>query len=117
MTEDPAAPAALGDQAFSAPSALAQPAAGTAPETPARAQHVEAVAEAAAKIEQEAAALTAVIASEAKQSSPAAATLSAEVEAWFVEQIQNSPVSRAGAEIYNHVRAAVDALKTRLSAL
>ena len=37
------------------------------------------------------------------------------VEAWFVESLHNSPVSRA-TEVFNHVRVAVDALKLRLGA-
>jgi hypothetical protein len=37
------------------------------------------------------------------------------VEAWFVESLHNSPVSRA-TDIFNHVRVAVDALKLRLAA-
>ncbi len=42
--------------------------------------------------------------------------IEAEIESWFVETIHQSPVSRA-TEIFNHVRAAVDALKARLAAL
>jgi hypothetical protein len=42
--------------------------------------------------------------------------IEAEIESWFVEAIHQSPVSRA-TEIFNHVRAAVDALKARLAAL
>ncbi|WP_298353967.1 hypothetical protein [Rhodoblastus sp.] len=42
--------------------------------------------------------------------------IEAEIESWFVETIHHSPVSRA-TEIFNHVRAAVDALKARLAAL
>lgn len=38
-----------------------------------------------------------------------------EIEAWFVETMHHSPVSRA-TEIFNHVRNAVDALKQRLAA-
>ncbi len=44
------------------------------------------------------------------------AEIEAEIESWFVETIHQSPVSRA-TEIFNHVRAAVDALKARLAAL
>ncbi|HUO54278.1 MAG TPA: hypothetical protein VMU18_06040 [Rhodoblastus sp.] len=44
------------------------------------------------------------------------ADIEAEIEAWFVEAIHHSPVSRA-TEIFNHVRAAVDALKSRLATL
>jgi hypothetical protein len=42
--------------------------------------------------------------------------IEAQIENWFVETIHNSPVSRA-TEIFNHVRASVDALKQRLAAL
>ena len=42
--------------------------------------------------------------------------LDAAIEAWFVEQIHNSPVSRA-TDAFNHVRSAVDDLKTRLARL
>ena len=42
--------------------------------------------------------------------------LEAQIENWFVETMHNSPVSRA-TEIFNHVRASVDALKQRLAAL
>ena len=42
--------------------------------------------------------------------------LETEIENWFVETMHNSPVSRA-TEIFNHVRASVDALKQRLAAL
>lgn len=41
-------------------------------------------------------------------------TTAAQIEAWFVTHIHNSPVSRDAA-IYNHVRAAVDALKAQLA--
>lgn len=39
----------------------------------------------------------------------------AEIEAWFVETMHHSPVSRV-TETFNHVRNAVDALKQRLAA-
>jgi hypothetical protein len=73
------------------------------PTTPALAEHVEALAAAEA----------AVVAGSVEA---APSRVEAEIEAWFVEHIMNSTVSRA-TEIYNHVRAAVDALKQRLSAL
>lgn len=38
----------------------------------------------------------------------------AKIEAWFSRHIHDSPVSR-NTEVYNHVRAAVDALKKELS--
>jgi hypothetical protein len=38
------------------------------------------------------------------------------VEAWFVEQVHNSPVSR-DTVIFNHLRVAVDILKARIAAL
>jgi hypothetical protein len=41
--------------------------------------------------------------------------IAALVEAWFVESLHNSPVSRA-TDIFNHIRVAVDALKPRLAA-
>ncbi len=42
--------------------------------------------------------------------------IEAQIEKWFVETMHHSPVSRA-TEIFNHVRASVDALKQRLAAL
>jgi hypothetical protein len=42
--------------------------------------------------------------------------IEAQIENWFVETMHNSPASRA-TEIFNHVRASVDALKHRLAAL
>jgi len=39
-----------------------------------------------------------------------------EIESWFVEAMHDSPVSRA-TEIFNHVRLAADALKSRLAAI
>ncbi|WP_298421054.1 hypothetical protein [Rhodoblastus sp.] len=45
-----------------------------------------------------------------------ACEIEAAVDAWFVESFHNSPVSRA-TEIFNHVRAAVDALQERLGAI
>ncbi len=42
--------------------------------------------------------------------------IEAQIENWFVETMHHSPVSRA-TEIFNHVRASVDALKQRLAAL
>lgn len=42
--------------------------------------------------------------------------IEAQIESWFVETMHNSPVSQA-TEIFNHVRASVDALKQRLVAL
>ena len=44
------------------------------------------------------------------------AEIEAQIENWFVESMHNSPVSRA-TEIFNHVRASVDALKQRLAAI
>jgi hypothetical protein len=88
---------------FNAP-APAPEASPAIPTTPALVEHVEAIA----------AGESAAVAG-AAESVPSRAE--AEIEAWFVEHVMNSPVSRAGAEIYNHVRAAVDALKTRLAAL
>ena len=40
----------------------------------------------------------------------------AAIETWFVETMHHSPVSRS-VEIYNHVRASVDALKQRIEQL
>lgn len=40
----------------------------------------------------------------------------AAIERWFVETMHHSPVSRT-VEIYNHVRASVDALKQRIESL
>ena len=42
--------------------------------------------------------------------------IEAQIETWFVETMHHSPVSRA-TEIFNHVRASVNALKQRLAAL
>lgn len=39
---------------------------------------------------------------------------SARIDAWFVDLIHNSPVSR-DTEVFNHVRRAVDELKRRLT--
>jgi hypothetical protein len=106
MTEDANAPAATpGEQA-------------AMPETPALVEHVEAVAEAAAKVEGEALASAAEteIAKAETAIDAKKASLESEIEAWFIERIHNSPVSRV-TEIYNHVRDAVDALKSRLAAL
>jgi hypothetical protein len=88
-----------------------------APATPALVEHVRAIAEGAAKVEAEAASLPAVITGDARQSVARVETLATKIEAWFVEEIHNSPVSRAGAEIFNHLRQAVNSLKTRLGAL
>ena len=71
--------------------------AGLAPVTPALAEHVEAVAQAAEKI--------------------TSGALAEKIEAWFVDEIHNSPVSRAGSEVFNHLRQAVDNLKIRLAAI
>ena len=39
-----------------------------------------------------------------------------EIEAWFVETMHHSPVSRT-VEVFNHVRASVDVLKQRIEQL
>lgn len=47
---------------------------------------------------------------------PNASAMNTAIDAWFAAQINNSPASR-DTVIYNHIRAAVDDLKTRLAAL
>jgi hypothetical protein len=53
---------------------------------------------------------------EAAAAEALARVIETEIEAWFVESMHGSPVSRA-TEIYNHVRIAADALKERLAAI
>lgn len=52
----------------------------------------------------------------AASASPSPAAVESLVETWFTEQVQNSAASR-DTVIYNHLRSAVDILKTRLAAL
>lgn len=52
---------------------------------------------------------------EATEQVSAKAMTDAIIDAWFVEYIANSPVSRASVEVLNHVTAAKDALKRILS--
>lgn len=51
-----------------------------------------------------------------EKSETLAREIDAGIESWFVQTMHNSPVARA-TDNFNHVRAAVDALKVRLAAL
>ena len=64
------------------------------------------------------AAETAVVKEEAATAAvaPSAAKIAAIVDSWFNDSILNSPASR-DTVVFNHVNAAVRALKTRLAAL
>ena len=80
----------------------------TAPATPALAEHVEAVAAAAeaelAQLAQDAAA----------DASTKTAAVNAAVDAWVVERVHNSPISR-DTEIWNYFASTVDDLKARIA--
>jgi hypothetical protein len=95
MTEDTNAPAAQpGEQPH-------------APETPALVEHVEAIAEGAAK--QEAGAIAAAATSRAD-------AVIAEFEAWIVERLYNSPLTRATGA-WNHFISEAESFKARIKAL
>lgn len=51
-----------------------------------------------------------------EKSETLAREIEAGIESWFVETMHNSPIARA-TDNFNHVRAAVDALKVRLATL
>jgi hypothetical protein len=96
------------DEANAPDAAPGEQTAAPAPSAPALVEHAEVVAATAAA--EEARAVAAI----ARTEGPG---LAAHIDAWFVEEIHNSPVSRAGAETYNHLRQAVENLKHRLAAL